>query len=248
MEEQIIQVYLQNTTKTSKELGEILGIKDYTIRRILNKNGYFLGHYTPFVKRNYNILSSIAKEIIIGSLLGDGHITKYKNNVNSKLVIKHSYKQKSYCRYKKYLLRCEQLNVSQYDSKFLDNRNNKTYYSTTITSSNSNFNILRDIWYIGSNKIIPKDIKITPLTLAIWFMDDGTKAGNSGYYLCTNNFTLEEVEILRSLLLKDLEIISMIHYNNGKPILYIPKSNIKKFNSTVYRYIHKSMKYKLLSA
>ena len=248
MEEQIIQTYLQNRTKTSKQLGEILNIPDYTIRRVLNKNGYFLGHYTPFIKRDYNSLTEIANQIIIGSLLGDGHISKYKDNVNSKLIIKHSYKQKPYSRYKKYLLSLENLTISQYDSKYFDTRNNKNYYSTCISTSNSNFNILRDSWYKEGKKIIPRDIILSQLSLAIWFMDDGTKAGNSGYYLCTNNFLIEDVEFLQKILVKDLDIISTIHYNRGKPVIYIPKNSVEKFNSHVYKYIHKSMKYKLLSA
>lgn len=248
MEEQIIQTYLQNRTKTSKQLGEILSIPDYTIRKVLNKNGYFLGHYTPFSKRVYNSLTEVANQIIVGSLLGDGYISKYKDNVNSKLIIKHSYKQKPYSRYKKYLLSLENLNIFQYDSKYFDPRANKNYYSTCIGTSNSNFNMLRDNWYKEGKKIIPRDIKLSPLSLAIWFMDDGTKVGNSGYYLCTNNFLIEDVEFLQKLLSEDLGIVSRIHYNRGKPIIYIPENSVEKFNSHVYKYIHKSMKYKLLSA
>ena len=35
--------------------------------------------------------------------------------------------------------------------------------------------------------------RIEPLGLAIWFMDDGSKEGNSGYLLCTNSFSNEVV-------------------------------------------------------
>lgn len=43
-----------------------------------------------------------------------------------------------------------------------------------------------------------------------------------------------------------LDIESTLHYNNKKPVIYVPQKSVKKFNSYVYTHMHKSMLYKLI--
>jgi hypothetical protein len=69
----------------------------------------------------------------------------------------------------------------------------------------------RKRWYPKGKKIVPKDVRITPLVLAQWYMGDGnlsatggTKSGKKFYRLslCTDSFTKEENEFLRDKLKK----------------------------------------------
>lgn len=55
------------------------------------------------------------------------------------------------------------------------------------------------------NKIVPLDIKtwLSPIVLAYWIYDDGQLIKNEGITLCTDNFTLAEVEILIKALTKN---------------------------------------------
>jgi hypothetical protein len=70
------------------------------------------------------------------------------------------------------------------------------------------FNYMLSLWYVSSvsgNKIKvlpPIDLLyhwVTPAALAHWIMGDG-KAHHSGLYLCTDNFSHQEVGVLINLL------------------------------------------------
>jgi len=92
----------------------------------------------------------------------------------------------------------------------LTGKNKKdTYYFQSLTLPY--FTRLYKEWYIpgirsNSNiKIIPKRIDkyLTPIALAPWTMGDGTydKGKNKRIVLCTDSFTLGEVNILRDILI-----------------------------------------------
>jgi ribosome-binding protein aMBF1 (putative translation factor) len=56
-------------------------------------------------------------------------------------------------------------------------------------------------------KIIPGDLKLTPLSLAVWYMDDGVNSSKDAQAkLCTNGFNNEEVIFLSEIMKRDLGI------------------------------------------
>ena len=75
--------------------------------------------------------------------------------------------------------------------------------SYTFTS----FNWLHDMFYKNINnkfvKIIPLDLEnyLSPLALAIWFMDDGSKIHNT-VRISTNNFNYNECVFLSKIFKK----------------------------------------------
>ena len=71
-------------------------------------------------------------------------------------------------------------------------------------------------WYASElvngriKKIIPDEVKLTPLSLAIWYMDDGVNSPKDAQAkLCTNGFTEEEVAFLSEVMNRDLSIKSV---------------------------------------
>ena len=97
-------------------------------------------------------------------------------------------------------------------------------------------------------KIVPLNIEeyLTPLALAIWFMDDGSKL-EPGVRIATNNFTLNEVQFLCDILYKKYNLIATVH-SGGKDkgfVLYINKKSVPLFISLVKIYMHPSLYYKL---
>ena len=74
-------------------------------------------------------------------------------------------------------------------------KKNKIYYSIKFnTYSLPCFNKYRKLFYNTKGiKILPEEIEsiITPRSLAYWIMDDGYN-NISGFYLCTESFTLSE--------------------------------------------------------
>jgi hypothetical protein len=69
----------------------------------------------------------------------------------------------------------------------------------------------RKRWYLKGKKIVPKNVRLTPIALSQWYIGDGTlgtirktKSGKKFYSLnlCTESYTKEENEFLRDKLKK----------------------------------------------
>ena len=90
------------------------------------------------------------------------------------------------------------------------NRNNKTSY-TILTNNNYTTELSTEYkrWYNNYIKIIPQDLKISPILLKYWFYGDGCSRRNRKYpknieiRLATNNFTHLECIYLQELLKKE---------------------------------------------
>jgi hypothetical protein len=79
-------------------------------------------------------------------------------------------------------------------------------------------------------------------------MDDGART-KFGFRLCTNSFSLADVDRLRTVLLENFGIESTRQKTNieGQYVLYILESSKGKLIDIVQPYIHPSMIYKLNS-
>ena len=180
------------------------------------------------------MLTKRQQEVVIGSLLGDGHLAKttrgYAFRVNHGLV------QEEYVWWK--FNELEQLTNSSPHTAL-----NHCYFRTV---SHSYFDEMRSIFYNGDRKIIPQSIKdfITPLSLAVWFMDDGTKEGRQ-VRLNTQSFTRQENEVLSHVLEATLEIKSTINKDKKYFRLRICDQSMNLFREVVHPYIIPSMQYKL---
>jgi hypothetical protein len=221
----------------------------FNILKELDIKKYKTGTGSRIVVRNKPIkIYKDLNQIIIGSLLGDGSMLKHPRNINSSLVIKHGIKQKGYAKYK-YDLISKYCKVSSFhEYKRIDLRKNWPTEQISVdfsTSRNKSFNKYRDEWYPNGVKIIPKSVSsITPLALAIWYMDDGSKAGNNGYSLATMCFNKLDIEYLRNILYINFKIKCSIWKHN---ILYIKSESKNIFTELIKPFIHKSMLYKLHS-
>lgn len=195
-------------------------------------------------------------------MLGDGHIGRYyfndecsKTNKNSKLCLLHSLVQKEYLLYKVNLLSnygCK-MRIAEYPpkgAKMKDGRiitNNGTITADSI--QNVYFNQIRDYWYPDGIKIVPEDLELNALSIAIWYMDDGSKNSKSNNcYFATDGFSIKDVEVLQNILLKQFNIESTIQlqkYRNNQPRLYIRKRSFIILQELIKDYICPSMLYKL---
>jgi hypothetical protein len=116
----------------------------------------------------------------------------------------------------------------------------------------SSFNWIHEMFYKLIDKryikIVPLNIGeyLTPLALAIWFMDDGSSLGK-GARIATNCFTLEEVNFLCNVL-KSKYNINATPNKCGKDkgyILYIHVNSMNIFTKIVKPYLLPSLYYKL---
>jgi hypothetical protein len=105
---------------------------------------------------------------------------------------------------------------------------------------------LYKLFYTNKNKVIPNNIAelLTPLSLAIWIMDDGIWK-KPGLRIATNNFTKQEVVLLISTLDIKFNLKSSLHKNKDKYQLYIKQESLPLLKELVLPYMIPSMFYKL---
>ncbi len=89
---------------------------------------------------------------------------------------------------------------------------------------------------------------ITPLGLAHWLMQDGSRQVNKGVYLATNSFTLEDCNFLSNILKEKYNLKSTVVKTGcaGQWRISIWKQSMPDLVRLVKPYIIDEMKYKLL--
>lgn len=200
---------------------------------------------------NIDILS-----IIIGSVLGDTHLGKNKRGKGTRIEFAQSNKNVEYLMwFHNYLSVRGYCNARRPELKKNIGKNGEIYYYYKINSyTYTSFNWLHDMFYsfnLLQNKwvkVIPLNIGeyLTPLALAIWFMDDGSRCMPS-VRIATDCFTEKEVLFLCEVLKVKYGILSskVSTGRKGSYYLYIRKSSLPLFSSIVKPYMLPSMYYKL---
>lgn len=192
-------------------------------------------------------LTQRQQDVLIGTLLGDGCLEI--NGKNVRLRVDHSVIQKQLTDW----VFNEFQGFSSKNPYFIDQydvRTNKSYHHYRFqTQSNPIFNPYHSWFYLNKRKIVPKDIKnllINPLSLAIWYMDDGFRRRDCiGLYLCTSAFTSEEHKLLLKTLKVNFDLDAKVHFAAGNPRIYIPSSCARKFCELVSPFIVPDLSYKL---
>ena len=192
------------------------------------------------------VLTNRQREIIIGTLLGDGHLEK--NGRHTRLRIDHYNKQKGYIFW--LVNELGPFSLMPREIHEADKRSGKVYSRWHFsTKSLPIFDEFHKMFYIGKRKIIPirLDEFITPLSLAIWYMDDGFRRKDSkGFYLCTSSYTQEEHIKLQEILYKRFSIFTAIHHQGEYLRTFIPSASADIFNGLIKQYILPNLSYKLL--
>ncbi|MCL5432367.1 MAG: hypothetical protein M1484_04765 [Patescibacteria group bacterium] len=192
------------------------------------------------------VLTARQREILIGTLLGDGHLEK--NGQYTRLRVDHYDKHKAYV----FWLAQEFLPFSLKPRRILerDKRNGKIYSRWHFsTRSLPIFDEFRELFYSEKKKIISRSLinMVSPLALAIWYMDDGFKRKDSrGFYLCTSSFTIEEQDLLQEILRKRFDLGTKIHFQHQLGRIFIPSASAVRFNTLVKPYVLPVFNYKLL--
>lgn len=195
--------------------------------------------YLPSVlKARKNLKLKLTKRqvnILIGAVLGDGYISP-----RGQIQLEHSDKSKPYLFWK-----YAELKNLAYGRPSLvgriDKRNGAEYKSYRFWLKQY-FRPWRKYFYHEKDKIFPKGLKLTPLALAVWYMDDGCFSDKR----CTisiENFSVGSRLAIQAALKKSFGLDSYIR-SNGK--LAMRTRCHEAFFKIVKPYIHKSMRYKIL--
>lgn len=161
-------------------------------------------------------LTETQKEILNGSMLGDGCLVMHKGAKNPYYQVLRKFDDKEYLDWEfehfKDLCNFEKPKARS----VYDHRTNKTYNNCYFRTKHSEILLPEYIrWYPDRKKSVPKDLLLTPLTIAIWLADDGhvniyknKKEKERSYFepksihmkFSTDGFKIDDVEFLKSML------------------------------------------------
>ena len=202
-------------------------------------------------------LSKNVRDIILGSLLGDGSLAINPKYKSPRFSFRHSIKQKEYFFWKVEMLKeiCgESCYWLQGSEKKPDGWGTAKYrFQSKALSS------LTEIYNLTHKRVLGTKVRVTrkwlnqlsPLSLAIWWQDDGSLVSDSRQgVICTDGFSLEEIEIIHQYFKNVLKIETKIGRvsNQEKYRIWIRSSEeLKKFLRIIIPHIFaKSMLYKIL--
>ena len=185
-------------------------------------------------------LTKLERSIIIGSILGDGYMRIIPGRSDAFLEINHSVKAKDYVDYKFNKLKriCESAPKER-----ATNEDRHAY--RFFTKQQKDLTTLYGLFYKNGRKIIPKNLELDTISIAIWYMDDGSKSRNSDVYLNTQQFSLTDQRKLLNCLRK-FGINARLNKDKKYYRIRILKESIKNFMSIVAPHMAPSMKYKLV--
>lgn len=154
-------------------------------------------------KKIFVPLSDRAKEIILGSLLGDGSLKIHKPYRNARFSFRHSVEQKPYFDWKKNQLK----EISSQKCCWLQKADQKSYSSKPkLRYQSLASEPLSELYELthkrGKLKVRRKWLNmLTPLSLTVWWMDDGSLISNGRKgVICTDGFDEEAVKTLAQYL------------------------------------------------
>jgi hypothetical protein len=182
-------------------------------------------------------LSSRQLSILLGSILGDAYVYPL-----GKVCFEHSSHQKDYLIWK-----YDELKSLTYPKvacvKRFDKRTGKQTVSWRFFLKQY-FRPLRKLFYIDGKKVVPKDLKrwLSPLLLAVWYMDDGHLDRGKYPLFSTESFSKADVKFLSDILKTNFGLISKV---TSKRRLRILSQSKDRFFQLIEPYIHNNLKYKL---
>jgi hypothetical protein len=185
-------------------------------------------------------LTEFERSIIIGSLLGDGYMRIIPGRSDAFLEINHSIKAKAYVDYKfKQLKRI----CKSKPKKRTINEGRIAY--RFFTKQDKELTILYNLFYKNKRKIIPKNLKFSPMSIAIWYMDDGSKSREKDVYLNTQQFSLLDQKRLINYLRK-FGVKSRLNKDKKYYRIRLLKESIRIFMDIISPFVIPSMQYKLV--
>ena len=203
------------------------------------------------VGRLQSLLPSHQFDVIIGSLLGDARLEcrsiGKRYPISARLRVQQSEKQKDYVSWKYDQLRNLVSEGPRRIKAAHDRKRNKDHYSWYFhTRTLEEFGALYHHFYRKGVKILPNGILafLTPRSMAVWFMDDGSNTRES-YTLNTHCFSREEQIRILQFLETTYGIRARLVKDRAKFKIAVGRYEYQKLNAVIEPFIIPSMIYKV---
>ncbi len=195
-------------------------------------------------------LSEQQWEVVLGGLMGDGALSPSKSGHAARFRLGHGAKQTEYADWKASLF----ANIGT--SRSTDERGVVSHDVTPLVELAA----LRQAVYIGGKKVFNEEYlkALTPLSVAIWYMDDGTfslrakglqertRDGSGRSEICVQAMEPGTRRRVADHLRDTWGIEPKLIDRAGKAVLVFAKDETTKLHALVAPYVQPSMQYKLL--
>ena len=194
-------------------------------------------------------LSEFQRQVLIGTLLGDGCLETQNRGKTYRLKIEHSMTQKDYVDWKYKVFKNFTLSEPRIHKRMSYGSVRENHCFSTVSHGSLRF--YGQQFYQNNKKVMPVMISkiLTPLALAVWFMDDGSikSKQHRALVIHSQSFNKKDLEKVIEILNKKYKIKSVLRKRkdgNGY-VLYLLSETINVFVDLVKEFILPSMKYKL---
>lgn len=162
------------------------------------------------------------RDIIIGSLLGDGTMRVGSNARNANFKVEHGLEQKALVSWKYRGLRSLVFTGPRLSYRYRESGEKyaKSWWFRTIRHPQLT-EIYRKFYtgeqYRTGRKIVPSSIAkdLSPRALAAWIMDDGNFSQNA-INISTYSFSLAEIRLLKAVLTRKFGVAAKFHCDRDK--------------------------------
>jgi recombination protein RecA len=195
-------------------------------------------------------LSAFQWEVVLGGLMGDSALSRTKSGIAGRYRFGHGVRQTEYADWKASL-------YANIGTTRTTNARGAVFHDLPPLPE---LGELRDAVYIGGKKVLSEDYlkRLTPLSLAIWYMDDAsfairakglqhrTSEGSGRVEICVEALEATSRSRLVDYLADTWGIVPSLRLRAGKAVLTFPKDETTKLHALIAPYVHPSMEYKLL--
>lgn len=197
-------------------------------------------------------LSKEQRQLIIGSLFGDGTMYIGRKGVNANFKVEHCLNQREYVEWKYKILKNWVFTEPKLSYRYGDEgeRYPKSWWFRTIR--HPLLTEIHDKFYSGTSyrdrkKKVPGDLgrELGPLALAVWVMDDGHYSGKR-IDISTYAFSLTDVDSIQTIFRETFGLKSKYYRDRDKGYrMFFDQINTAKLIRIIFPFIVPSMIYKV---
>ena len=192
-------------------------------------------------------LNAKQRSLLVGVLLGDGHLETQNRGRTYRLKMEHSVKQKEYVEWLYEQFKDLVRTPPRMKTKRLGEKEHASY--SFATYSLASFRFYAQQFYVRGKKVIPKLIRklLDPIALAVWFMDDGSfkSVRHNTYIIHALGYDKKDLEAVRRVLQEKFGISVVLHKQYGRWRIYVMSDSADTFRELIGPYVVPSLKYKL---
>ena len=191
-------------------------------------------------------LSPIQKEILLGSLLGDGHLETQNGGKTYRYVVVQSSKKPLYYQFLRESF--QNFITTKPYTRTYETQQGASSTTRLVTVASPVFTPFARLFYKDRVKHVPPTLgqMVTPLGVAVWYMDDGSlKSSHSkGVFFNTQGFSKEETDQLCDMLRDTFQLHAWKRPDSGRYRIYVSGKSYERLHALITPFFTDDMWYK----